>query len=200
MSVIYRNAAAYELLMRALYGRHYDARLRAVSAVVPQGASVLELCCGPGMLYRRYLSQRARAYTCLDASERFTAALRRRGIDARTVDVASSEEPLPLADVAIIQASLYHFLPDAAGILDRMLATASRSVIVAEPIRNLASSRIPLLALLGRHFTDPGHGGHENRFTEATLEALMQRYSARIRNAFLIPGGREKVYVLAAGG
>ena len=52
-SLIYRSATGYELLMRALYGRHYADRMRAVADEVPAGSSVLELCCGPATLYRR---------------------------------------------------------------------------------------------------------------------------------------------------
>ena len=55
-SLIYRNAALYEAIMRMLYGRHYRDRLAAVAAQVPNGATVVELCCGPGTLYERHLS------------------------------------------------------------------------------------------------------------------------------------------------
>ena len=53
VSLIYRNAAGYELVMRALYGRHHAGRLRAVAEQVPAGASVLELRCGPGIALPR---------------------------------------------------------------------------------------------------------------------------------------------------
>ncbi|HUO69590.1 MAG TPA: methyltransferase domain-containing protein [Solirubrobacteraceae bacterium] len=195
-SIIYRSAAGYELVMRALYGRHYAARMRAVAAQVPDGASVLELCCGPGTLYRRYLRERVGGYVGLDLNEGFVAGLQDAGIDARTLDLTDATEPLPEADVVLIQASLYHFLPNARSLLERMLAAARDRVIVSEPIRNLASSELPLVRALGRRGSDPGAGGHEQRFTEETLDALMAPYRDRVRYAFLIPGGREKVYVL----
>jgi hypothetical protein len=198
-SIIYRTALGYEVVMRALYGRHYAERMKAVADEVPAGASVLELCCGPATLYKRYLRERTSAYIGLDINEGFVARLRRAGIDARVVDLARSDEPLPTADVAIMQASLYHFLPNASAIVDRMLIAANDRVIVSEPVRNLASSGIPLVGRLGRSATDPGVGDHAHRFTEATLDGLMEPYRKRVRRAFLIPGGREKVYVLAAG-
>jgi hypothetical protein len=99
----------------------------------------------------------------------------------------------------LMQASLYHFLPDAAPLLDRMLAAARDRVIISEPIRNISSSTNPLLRVLGRRGTDPGAGGHDHRFTEETLDKLLSRYAPRVRRSFLIPGGREKVYVLAGG-
>lgn len=198
-SLIYRSAAGYELLMRALYGRHYAARMRSVAAQVPDGASVVELCCGPGTLYKRYLRGRVAAYVGLDVNAGFIADLQHEGVDARRTDLAATDEPLPAADVILIQASLYHFLPDAAALIDRMLAAAGDRVIVAEPVRNIASSANPLLRALGRRGTDPGAGGHDRRFTEQTLDDLMSRYASRVRRAFLIPGGREKVYVLGGG-
>jgi SAM-dependent methyltransferase len=199
-SLVYRSAAGYELLMRVLYGRHYAARMRAVADQVPDAASVLECCCGPGTLYLRHLRGRTSDYVGIDVNERFVARLRRRGVDARRLDLAAEQVELPHADVVILQASLYHFLPDAARILDRMVAAAGERVIVSEPVRNLAASRVPLIARLGARATDPGVGEHAQRFTEESLAALMAHYRERVLKAFPIPGGREMVYVLAGGG
>jgi SAM-dependent methyltransferase len=196
-SLIYRNAHVYELLMRALYGRHYAARMRTVAEQVPRGASVLELCCGPGTLYRRYLRGLVDGYVGLDVNPGFVAGLRRAGIDARQFDLADTGQPLPAADVVIIQASLYHFLPDAAALIDRMLAAARELVIVSEPIRNLSTSGLPVVGRLGRRAADPGVGGHEQRFDERSLDQLMSAYRQRTLSALMIPGGREKIYVLA---
>jgi SAM-dependent methyltransferase len=199
-TLVYRSARGYELLMRVLYGRHYAARMRAVADQVPDGASVLECCCGPGTLYLRHLRGRTSAYVGIDVNRRFVARLRRRGVDARRLDLAAEHVELPRADVVILQASLYHFLPDAGRMLERMLAAAVERVIVSEPVRNLASSRVAVIARLGARATDPGVGGHDQRFTEESLAALMARYRERVLTAFPIPGGREMVYVLAGGG
>jgi hypothetical protein len=80
-----------------------------------------------------------------------------------------------------------------------MLAAARRRVIVSEPVRNLASSPNPVIAMLGRRAADPGAGEATRRFTDETLEELMGRYRERLLEAFAIPGGRERVYVLRAG-
>jgi SAM-dependent methyltransferase len=174
--------------------------MRAVAAEVPDGASVLELCCGPGTLYLHYLRTRTREYVGIDVNPTFVDQLRRRGVDARRLDLASNGgDPLPTADTVLLQASLYHFLPAADRIIDRMLAAARDQVIVSEPGRNLASSDLPLVGRLGRRAADPGVGGHAQRFTEETLEALMARYRERTLKSFPIPGGRERVYVLSAG-
>ncbi|MBV8432376.1 MAG: class I SAM-dependent methyltransferase, partial [Solirubrobacterales bacterium] len=195
----YRSAVGYELLMRVLYGRHYEARMRAVAEEVPEGAQVLELCCGPGTLYAHHLRGRVGSYIGLDVNQRFVSQLQRRGVDARLTDLAEDGSPLPAADVAIMQASLYHFLPQPEAIIDRMLAAARERVIVSEPVRNLASSQNQLVGRLGRRAADPGVGGAEHRFTETTLDELFARYRERVLRERLIPGGREKIYVLRPG-
>lgn len=184
--------------MQVLYGRHYQARTRAVAAEVPEGSSVLELCCGPGTLYTRHLRGHVAHYVGLDVNVRFIERLRQAGADAREIDLGADKRPLPQADVVIMQASLYHFLPDAEAIVKRMIVAARDRVIVSEPVRNLASSELPLIGALGRRAANPGIGGHGQRFTETTLDLLMQRHRPRVLKVFLIPGCREKVYVLDA--
>ena len=56
--------------MMALYGRHYRERQRVVADLVPAGASVVELCAGPGFLYRRHLEKKDVRYKGLDLSRK----------------------------------------------------------------------------------------------------------------------------------
>ncbi|MGV9615213.1 class I SAM-dependent methyltransferase [Nocardia xishanensis] len=196
-SLIYRNRAVYELLMRGLYGRHYAARYGAIAGLVPDGTEVVDVCCGPATLYTRYLRGKSVAYTGLDLNERFVADVSRAGGRGLVWNMRS-ETPLPEADYVVMQASLYHFLPEPAPVVDRMLAAARKSVIVAEPIRNLATSRNRVLATVGRRFTNAGDGRQAHRFTEATLDQFFRRYESRVAQRALIAGGREKLYVLSA--
>lgn len=199
--LVYRNSWLYELVMIALYGRHYAARYRAVSDCVPDDSSVLDLCCGPGILFDRYLKHKNVDYNGLDINKGFIDRIQKHGGKAQTWDLRS-ETPLPTADVVIMQASLYQFLPDPgpALVLGRMLRAARRRVVIAEPIRNLADSSIPLLAALARRQTNPGHGDQAERFTEQSLDAFFQTLGPPPSRSFLIPGGREKVYVLDVEG
>lgn len=182
--------------MLLLYGRHYTSRYRAIADLIPAGSSVLDLCCGPAHLYQRWLRAKSIQYTGLDINKNFIARLLRRGGSGRVWDLRSSEA-LPNADYVIMQASLYHFLPDASQVVDRMLAASRKRVIIAEPIRNLATSDSRLVSLLGRLFTNPGVGEHALRFTEESLAGFFTSYESRIVQSFTIAGGREKVYVLA---
>ncbi len=95
-----------------------------------------------------------------------------------------------------MQASLYNFLPDARPVLERMLNSSRVQTIIAEPIRNLTSSRNPVIAAVARKSSDPGNGESKHRFTEETLDEFLAPYRFRIARQFLIPGGREKIVVL----
>ena len=196
-SLIYRSASMYELAMLLLYGRHYASRYRAISELIPGGSSVLDLCCGPALLYHRCLRAKSVQYTGLDINTKFIEQLIRRGGSGQVWDLRS-DEPLPPADYVIMQASLYHFLPDASHVVNRMLQAARQQVIIAEPVRNLATSKSRLLASLGRMFTNAGAGEQRLRFTEVSLVDFFSAYASRVVNSFLIAGGREKVYVLNA--
>jgi trans-aconitate methyltransferase len=196
-SIIYRNAPVYELAMMVLYGRHYFSRYRAIADLIPVEASVVDLCCGPALLFNRYLRDKKVRYTGLDLNAGFIHKLIQRGASGRIWDLRK-DSPLPKADFVMMQASLYHFLPDARPIIERMLEAAQHQVIIAEPIRNLATSNSPLLATIGRVLTNPGNGKQALRFTEASLDQFFSVYGARVDRSFLIAGGREKVYVINA--
>jgi SAM-dependent methyltransferase len=195
-SLVYKSSGLYELAMVLLYGRHYPSRYTAIAELIPDGSSVLDLCCGPALLYQRYLRAKSVQYTGLDINAKFIDRLIRRGGCGKLWDLRS-DEPLPEADYVIMQASLYHFLPDASPIVNRMLQAANKRVIIAEPIHNLATSNSRLLAWLGRLFTNPGSGEQSLRFNEASLADFFSNYSSQTMGCFPIAGGREQVYVLS---
>jgi Methionine biosynthesis protein MetW len=197
-SLIYRSGAGYELVMLALYGRHYADRYKTIADLIPPGAEVLELCCGPGVLYERYLRHKGIRYRGLDVNEKFVNRLAARRTPAECRDLRN-ERALPPAEYLVMQASLYHFLPDAGGMLERMMEAARRTVILAEPIRNMACSGWPLVAYLSGKLTDPGSGPQAARLTEKSLDELVKPHRQLLRRAFLAPGGREKVYVFDKG-
>ena len=193
-NLIYRHRWIYQLAMRAVYGRHYASRYRGVAGLIEPGSSVLDLCCGPGTLYTRYLRAARVDYTGWDIRPGFVAHLVRHGGRGLVCDIRRAGR-LPSADYVILQGSLYHFLPDPGPILDRMLAAARRQVILAEPIRNLASSRHTWLAWLARRATLTGTGDLGGRFDEDRLESAVATYHHLREHSFLIPGGRERILV-----
>jgi len=191
---VYRSAALYEAVMRVLYGRHYGARQRAIAALIPEDSTVLELCCGPGTLYRRRLAGKRVQYRGLDINQGFLRRVRRSGAEAREWDVRSPDA-LPPADYVLMQASLYHFMDDPRPLIRRMVAAARREVILAEPVHNVAKQPGPLGAIAAR-LTDPGTGPQPDRYDEPSLDRVLEPFASLVRDRTLLPGGREKVYVL----
>ncbi|MEO8050214.1 MAG: class I SAM-dependent methyltransferase [Acidobacteriota bacterium] len=183
--------------MLSLYGRSYAARYRTIADLIPPHASVLDLCCGPATLFHRYLRYKNVDYTGLDLSQAFIRRLQSRGGHGQVRNIQDLA-PLPQADFVIMHASLYHFLPDAKPVVDRMLTAARRQVIIAEPIRNIVDCKNRLAAKIARRLTDPGDGQSAHRFTSESLDRFFFPYMQRVQNSFLIPGGREKVFVINA--
>lgn len=193
-SLIYRSPFLYELSMRALYGRHYEARYRAIADLIEPQSTVLDLCCGPAVIYQRHLRHKHVVYTGLDINETFVRKVIDVGGLGNLRDIRDPQ-PLPRTDYVLMQASLYHFLPDPRPVLSRMLEAATRAVIVAEPIRNLTTSRLPLIGSFSGLLTNAGSGSERSRFTEPDLDQVVTEVLGGTDGSFLINGGREKVYV-----
>jgi hypothetical protein len=196
---LYAHRALYHLVMRGLYGRHYHDRYLAVAAEVSPRATVVEICAGDCYLYLNYLRQKSVAYVGLDLSPHFVRWAQAHGVSAREWDMWKDD--VPPADVVIMQAGLYQFMPHARAVLVKMLAAARQKVIVAEPVRNIASSSNPALARLGRQLIrlslseQVDMGG---RYERASLTRLFHSVEA-FQRSFLIPGGKDMVGVFRGG-
>src|SRR5438132_2923277 len=115
-SFIYSHASIYEAVMRALYGRGYNERFRPVAELIAEGSSVLDVCCGPGTLFHRYLKTKGVHYTGLDINRHFIERLSAGGATGLIWNLHEAR-PLPPADYVIMQGSLYHFLPEASSVI-----------------------------------------------------------------------------------
>jgi hypothetical protein len=181
--------------MRALYGSRFQARYRCISELISEDGDVFEVCAGDAYLYERYLKPRGVRYRGSDLNPAFVAHARRRGTPVTRLDVARDE--LPRADYVVMQASLYQFIPGQVAMIEKLLRAARRSVIVAEPIRNLSTSRSRLVRWLAQRSANPGDGHKTIRFDERTLDQLFaDHFQDRIQSVRVAPGGREKVYCL----
>ena len=173
-SPIYWHPALYRLFMRLLYRGAFDRRYQTVAGLIDAPGTVLDLCCGDCLLSRHLPT--GTTYIGLDANPRFAEAARRRGIDARHGDVLNAV--WPEADIIVMMASLYQFIPDHALLLERMLRTARRGVVLCESIRHIATSPNPLVAALGRRLSDPFGGQSPRRLDREEMSSLFRRYGA----------------------
>lgn len=197
-SLLYRNARLYALAMRLLYRGALDERNRALAEHIEAGSRVVDLCCGPPLLFTSQLERKHVRYLGVDHNPAFLAAIQKSGAEALSLDLRDAPR-LPRGDYVIMQGSLYHFLPDPAPIVERMLEAAGRTVILSEPIRNLSQSRLPGVAVLAALATNAGYGAQPNRFDEVALDRFFEAFSERIVESSLVARGREKLYVLQGG-
>ena len=174
-SPIYWTPAGYDLVMRALYGAGHDAIYADVARRIPDGSSVVDVCCGTARLFRDHLRARGCAYLGLDFNGRFVLRARRAGVATRFFNVLS--DPIPEADFVVMLSSLYHFRERAPEVLDRMRAAAREAVIVSEPIRNLSAHPSQIGRVAGL-LSNPGVGEYRHRFDLAELRDLARAHGA----------------------
>jgi CobQ-like glutamine amidotransferase family enzyme len=105
--------------MVALYGRNYSSRYKAVADLITNGASVVDVCCGPAVLFDRYLRHKNVRYTGLAISTQFIDRLSQRGGTGEVLDL-NEVDRLPEAEYVVMHASLCHFLPNPQPIVERM--------------------------------------------------------------------------------
>ena len=180
--------------MHVLYHGDAAARLEAVADAVPEGATVLDVCCGPADLCRR-LSAQSSCYIGIDINMRFLRDVRDAGGVALAADVRDLDR-LPRCDVVTMVGSLYHFLPDASILVDRMVRHAGAIVILCEPVHNVTHSRRPLLRYAAPLLTNPGTEAPAQRFTAASFAALVRRAEASTVALRPVAGGRDMLAVL----
>jgi SAM-dependent methyltransferase len=181
--------------MQLLYRGALDERNQAVAEHVETGARVVDLCCGPPLLFTSHLEAKRVRYLGVDLNPAFLDAVQKSGAEATSVDLRDAPA-LPQGDYVIMLSSLYHFLPDPAPLVERMLEAASRRVIFSEPIRNWTQSRFPGMAALAALGTDAGYGAQSSRFDEASLDRFFEAYADQVVESSLVAQGREKLYVL----
>lgn len=182
-SPFYWHPFIYTYGVRLMYGRGFTKRYRAVAAATG-GLNVFDVCCGDSHLANFLDPGR---YSGMDFNSIFVAQARRQGLNVTLGNVLT--EPWPAAECVVIMASLYQFMPDHQQLIEKALRTATKRVVLSEPIRNLADSPSPVIAWLARHLSNPGLSAPSGRFNRQSLLALYQAYGV----TELIDAGRELV-------
>ncbi|HXJ34665.1 MAG TPA: glycosyltransferase [Candidatus Eisenbacteria bacterium] len=196
-SPIYWTCIGYDALMRMLYGRQYLATYRAVADRIRPGASVVDVCCGTGRLYRDALKDRGGSYLGLDFNGHFVMGARKRGVPVRSFNVLA--DPIPPADYVVMCSSFYHVRSQADAVLGRMRAAAREAVILSEPVHNLSTAVPGVIGRLVAAATNPGVGTeHMERYDLETFRAFAERHGA---SAFVhAPGDRNAIAIFPGAG
>lgn len=191
-SPVYWSTAIYDRAMDELCGPYDEHVLDDVARRIPDGASVLDVCCGTARL-AGLVSARGCSYVGLDFNGAFVQAARRRSLDVRQFDLL--RDTLPSADVVVICSSLYHFHDRADQILAKLRAAARRELIVSEPVVALADGVMP--SSLRHRLTNPGVGAADFRYDLGAFAELARAHGATLfshhageHNAIAVFAGR----------
>lgn len=63
-SFLYRSSIIYEIVTMLFYGKGYFSRDREISDLIPSNVTVVDFCCGPATIFKRFL--RKKTFTTLD--------------------------------------------------------------------------------------------------------------------------------------
>ena len=199
-SLLYSFQSVFHLQMRCEYGRAFDARYEIIAEHIPDGARVVDVCAGDCWLYLKHLKPKRVEYLGLEISPPLVRWAGKRGVQAQVFNLW--EDPVPPADIVVMQASLYQFDPETDRIVQKLKAAARQAVIIAEPIKNLSNASLPLVSRIADVLTrpigrKPSYTG--KRFTQETLGAFFEQLGG-LERSFVIPGGREMVGIFHGEG
>jgi SAM-dependent methyltransferase len=197
---LYSSGLLYEGVMRILYGRQFHSKYQSVANLIPETYSVLDLCCGPALVYSYLSLENQRRYLGVDLSRKFVQAVGKKGVSVVHGDVWRDDLPKNY-DCILLLSSLYQFDPVADIVLQKMLFAATELVIISEPIINLSTSRNTLLKKLASSLTSPADGSLPYsgfRYDSGTLTKALQRYREVLKVDFVLAGGRERVVAFDA--
>lgn len=189
-SPVYWSATVYDLMMKVLYGGYHHEQ-EEVAKWIPNGASVVDVCCGTARLYRDFLQKKRCQYLGLDFNGHFVMAARRQGIHAKLFNLLTEE--VPPADYVVMCSSFYHFYRRQGETLPKLLRAAGRALIISEPVQNLSASSVKPLARLANWLTNPGVGDYDYRFDLEQFRAFAVNNGAS--EFIYVPGKRNAIAV-----
>ena len=192
VSLLYKSHTIYSVLIKILYGKYFFNRYRDLRSYIPIGNTVLDVCSGDCNLYHFAIKGRNQ-YTGVDIN--ISKLKKNKNVNQKQLDIIN--DPIPKADIIILQGSLYQFLPNQKLVIDKLLFNAKKKVIISEPIINIANSENIFIAFIAKYTVNPGTGHKTKRFTKKSLDYFIQsNYNKIIESRFLIAGGRDLVYIL----
>jgi hypothetical protein len=178
-SPVYWHPLLYRKAMQLAYGEHYKIRYEALSKFIPDRCQLLELCMGDAFFYLNYLKQKNLDYTCADINPVFVNAARKKGVRSSLLDVYSDD--IPSSDHILMQASLYHFIPNEQKVIDKLLKACNKSLIISENVENLSNSASGFKSWLGEYLSKAKSGQSKIKFTRQTLSETFAPYKKHIR-------------------
>ena len=190
-SIIYYDTHIYHFFMRLLYGRHFEDRYKIVAEQIPSHTSVVDVCAGDAYLYTKYLKTKYIDYLAVDNSPHFIQSALKRKIKCQRLNII--EDRIPYAEVVVMMASLYQFIPFEKDVLQKLINCSKFMLIITEPISNLSSSHSRFISRVAHTLSIPFQANNKyngERFDHDRVINLFHSYP-EFQFSKLIPGERE---------
>ncbi len=170
-TIFYKSPSVYKLLIRVLYRSSYDERYTSVVDLIPENSIVIDVCCGDCQLYKVISKTNKKIdYLGLDSSLDFIKYANKKNIPAKLFNLDS--DVLPTADVVVMMGSLYQFIPKERQLIEKLLKSAEKLLIISEPHKNVAQSSSLIIQKLAQFFTKTKHNDCERRLNKNQLSLL----------------------------
>lgn len=192
---MYWYPALYGSIVRCVYGKNFYSRYKVISDILPEHASVVDVCCGDCYI-STFAKKKNIDYLGLDINPEFVKYALKRGINARVFNI--KEDIVPRADYVIMQGSLYHFIPEHRPVIEKLFSSADKAVIISESAENIASSKNPIVSFFADLATSVDGKIFSHRFTKQELLYLFNMHNVSMVKE--IQGGRDLVGVFFKDG
>lgn len=139
-------------------------RYQEVTKYINPGESVLELCAGDGVL-STYLNKNK--YTGFEFNQAFINYGIRKRRNLVLADILA--HPFPESDLIIMISSLYHFIPNAQAVFDKMKNSCRKRIVICENVACLSTSANKWLNMLGKVISVAHNGTGTHRYSKEEI-------------------------------
>ena len=177
-SPIYWHPKLYSFAMRQLYGSFYESRYTHLQKLIPDNCQLLELCMGDLHFYEHYLKSKNIQYSCADVNPVFVTAAKSKNINSRLIDILKDE--IPKSDYILIQASLYHSIPNQVDLIQKLLNSTNKQLIITESTQNVSNSGNKIKSFLGAALSKAKSGQSKIKFDQPMLKETFSVFEKNI--------------------
>jgi trans-aconitate methyltransferase len=170
---MYWHPKLYGFTMKLLYGKKEHYRRYDCMAKECKGMSVLDIGCADCHLAEYFPKDK---YLGIDINKEFIKSAREKGINVKKID--AKKQKLPKAECIMISAILHQVYPHHEELIKKALNSATKRVVICEPITHLASSKNSFMAKIARMINNPGYGSPKKRLNKQELFAVYKKYNA----------------------
>ncbi len=172
-SLVYKNIYWYRLILNILYLGKYKKRFQKVCELIEDNVQTVNELCFGDIHIAKYCKDNGIEWRGYDLNRTFVSYAKERNFNAHCVNILEFKD-FQKVDLFIIQGSLYHFHKNISPLFDQIFLHSKR-LIIAEPIKNVSQMIWPF-SLIGRKMSNAGNGDEGFRYTQETLEKLVEDY------------------------